>query len=488
MTRRRCCLDLLAMVAAPAFAGCATGSSRPSVISPSKERELGQEAAREIERTVGLVQDPALVGYVGEIGGRLVAQIGQRQAASYEFHVADDPKPNAFALPGGFVYVTRGILVLANTEDELAGVIGHEIGHVVARHSVRQLEAATPFALLFGIPSAVVGVVSPGLGGILGGVGELASGAVLAPYSREQEREADGIGIELAARAGWDPAGLPSMLYTLEREQALAGSDPSRISFFANHPATPERVKDTTAAARTLTRGAAQPIAATRAAFLARLDGVIVGPDPANGIFIDNVFQQPALAVALEMPPGWKMKNTPAAAVASEPEGRAVVTLQIAGEGRDPAEGARQDGLDERLVEQLTRRTIAGLPAAQLIAQDRDVRLHLTWIAYQNHVFRVAGVSSIRAFETYREIFARTASSFRPLRPVERDRIMEARLRPRPLHTGENLTELVTRTGGIWKVEQTAVANGVTVDARLPEGFAVKVPIRQRYTPRPPVN
>ena len=280
------------------------------------------------------------------------------------------------------------------------------------------------------------------------------------------------------------------MLYTLEREQALAGSDPSRISFFANHPATPERVKDTTAAARTLTRGAAQPIAATRAAFLARLDGVIVGPDPANGIFIDNVFQQPALAVALEMPPGWKMKNTPAAAVASEPEGRAVVTLQIAGEGRDPAEGARQDGLDERLVERLTRRTIAGLPAAQLIAQDRDVRLHLTWIAYQNHVFRVAGVSSIRGFKTYRgKIFGADRIELpSPLRPVERDRIMEARLRPRPLHTAKTLRSLSPAPAASGRSNRPAVANGVTVDARLPEGFAVKVPIRQRYTPRPPVN
>ena len=112
--------------------------------------------------------------------------------------------------------------------------------------------------------------MSPALGGILGGVGKLANGLVLAPYSREQEREADRIGIALAARAGWDPAGLPSMLHTLEREEALAGNDPSRPSFFANHPATPERVKDTTAAARTVTRGAAHPIAGTRAAFLPR--------------------------------------------------------------------------------------------------------------------------------------------------------------------------------------------------------------------------
>jgi predicted Zn-dependent protease len=487
-TRRRCCLGLLATLAVPALTGCTTGSSRPSMISTRKERELGQEAASEIEQTVGLVRDPALVGYVRELGRRLVAQVPQRPDASYEFQVADDAEPNAFALPGGFVYVTRGILALANSEDELAGVIGHEIGHVVARHSVRQLEASTPFALLFGVPSAIVGVVSPALGGILGGVGKLANGLVLAPYSREQEREADRIGIALAARAGSDPAGLPSMLHTLEREEALAGNDPSRPSFLANHPATPERVKDTTAAARTLTRGAAHPIAGTRAAFLARLDGLVVGPDPANGIFVNNVFQHPDLRLALEMPAGWKTNNTPASAIAAESEGRAAVALEGAGEGDDPADGARRDGLEERLVQRLTRRTIAGLPAAQLIAQDREARLHLTWIAYQSQVFRVAGVSAIRTFETYRETFARTASSFRPLRPGERDRLMEARLRAYSVRAGETLADLVTRTGGIWKVEQTAVANGVAVAARLPEGFLAKVPIRQRHIARQPAK
>jgi predicted Zn-dependent protease len=483
-TRRQCCLGLLAALAAPALTARASGSSRPSLVSAKKERELGQEAASEIERTVGLVRDPALVGYVREIGRRLVAQAAQ-PSAPYEFHVADDSEPNAFALPGGFVYVTRGILALANSEDELAGVMGHEIGHVVARHSVRQLEASTPFALLFGIPSAIVGVVSPALAGILGGVGKLASGIVLAPYSREQERDADRIGIELAARAGWDPAGLPSLLHTLEREGALAGSDSSRISFFANHPATPERVSDTTAAARTLPRGAANSIAATRPAFLGRLDGLVVGPDPANGIFVKNLFQHPPLALALEMPAGWKTKNSPAVAIASEPKGRAIVALQISAEGGDPVEGARQDGLDEREVSKITRRTISGLPAGQLIAQDREVRMHLTWIAYQNHVFRVAGISPPRAFETYRESFARAASSFRPLRRDERDRVTEVRLRPRAARAGESLADLITRTGGVWKVEQTAVANGIAVDAKPAEGFAVKVPIRQRYTERP---
>jgi predicted Zn-dependent protease len=393
VTRRRCCLGLMAMV----VAGCSTGESRPSLISEKKERELGQEAASEVESTVGLVQDPELVGYVSEIGRRLVAHTSTPDAP-YQFHVADDAEPNAFALPGGFVYVTRGLLAPANSEDELAGVMGHEIGHVVARHSVRQIEAATPFSILFGVPSAIVGIVSPALGGILGGVGKLASGLVLAPYSRDQEREADQIGIQLAARAGWDPAGLPSMLHTLERGEALAGGDPSRIGFFANHPATPERVKNTTAAAKALTRGPGRPIAAPRPVFLARLDGLVVGPDPANGIFVKNVFQHPGLGLALDMPAGWKTKNTPAAAIASEPDGRAAVALQLAADGND-----------------------------------------------------------------------------------ERERMTEVRLRPRPARAGESLAALVTRTGGTWKPEQTAVANGIAVDAKLEEAFPVKVPIRQRY-------
>src|SRR4029450_6308060 len=128
--RRQCCLGAMALLAA---AGCSPAEARSALISEKKERELGQEAASEVERTVGLVRDPALVGYVSEIGRRLVAHTSTPDAP-YRFHVADETEPNAFALPGGFVYVTRGLLALANSEDELAGVMRHVIGHVVARH------------------------------------------------------------------------------------------------------------------------------------------------------------------------------------------------------------------------------------------------------------------------------------------------------------------------------------------------------------------
>src|SRR5689334_5844504 len=197
LTRREWSGGLLATIAMLA-GGCVT-------ISPSEERRLGQEEAHEVEETVGLVQDSALLGYVRQVAGRLT-QAAETSGVAWQFSVADDAEPNAFALPGGWVYVTRGALALLNREDELAGVLSHETAHVLEHHAARRVRAATPFAVLFGLPASILGTVSPTLGGIVGGIGGLTSGAVLASYSREQERDADRRGIGLAARAGYNPA------------------------------------------------------------------------------------------------------------------------------------------------------------------------------------------------------------------------------------------------------------------------------------------
>src|SRR4030095_7389253 len=231
-----------------------------ATLSPREERKLGEEAAEEVERTVGLVSDPKLVGYVRQVAGRIAAA-AKRPDVTWEFNVTDDVEPNAFALPGGYVYITRGLVALLNSEDELAGVLGHEMAHVLERHAARRAGAATPFAVLFGVPAGILGVVSPALGGIVGGTGELASGLVLASYSRDQERDADQRGLALAAHAGWGPAALAPLLHQRAREGALGGNAHNRPGFFATHPATPERVGNVRAAARSQTKAVAAPIA-----------------------------------------------------------------------------------------------------------------------------------------------------------------------------------------------------------------------------------
>ena len=473
LTRRAWGGGLLATLAVLA-GGCVT-------ISPSQERRLGREEAQEVEETVGLVQDSALLGYVRQIAGRLT-QAAATAGVAWQFNVADDAEPNAFALPGGWVYVTRGAFALLNREDELAGVLGHE-AHVLERHAARRVAVATPFAVLFGVPASILSTVSPTLGGIGGGTGELASGAVLASYSREQERDADRWGIELAARAGYDPAGLADFLRTLEREEALeAGREPGRPRFFSTHPTTPERVGNVEAAARSLKRAPDARVAATRAAFLARLDGLLIGNNPAYGIFLGSLFLHPDVDVALEMPAGWKTVNGPTAAGAVAPGGDAVVLLTMVGPGEDPVAGARKEGLSEAQAKRLQRGRMGALQTARLIADTRDGnRAALTWIAHRGHIFRVTGITRRSDWERYGPGFERTAGSFRPLRPADRERVVESRLRIRRAAAGETVAQVLARGGGTWNAARLAVANGTTVDATLEAGWPVKVPVTQRY-------
>jgi len=244
--------------------------------------------------------------------------------------------------------------------------------------------------VLFGVPGGILGMVSPTLGGIVGGTGRVLSGLTLSPYSREQELEADRVGGALAARAGWDPKALAELLGTLERAESAAGGAPKRSSFFATHPSTPDRVANIETVARSVSPAAVAPIAGSRAALLGRLEGLVVGDNAADGVFADRLFLHPDFDVALEMPGGWKTANTPEAAGAVAPEKAAAVLLQVAGTGDDPVAAARAGGLNEELLKGIRRFSIAGLPAAAIAAATRDgTRVLLTWIAHRSRVFRV---------------------------------------------------------------------------------------------------
>ncbi len=200
---------LVLLAAALTLAACAVNpvTHRPelAVVSRSTELELGSEQAKAIAAAMGLVPDGPLVAYVRAVGARLAAR-SPRQDVPYAFHVVDLPEPNAFAVPG-HVYVTRGLLILLNDEDELAGVLGHEIGHIAARHAVQHLSRALPAGIVTGLVSGVTGMASPLLGNLVRAGGELATDTLLAPYSREQEREADRVGQDIAAQRRLGPGG-----------------------------------------------------------------------------------------------------------------------------------------------------------------------------------------------------------------------------------------------------------------------------------------
>ena len=329
---------LLAPVAGVLLAliGCAvnpvTGQQELVLVSENQEIALGRQYHPQILREYGEYQDPQLQAYVNEIGQRLAAQ-SHRNDLVYRFTVLDSAEVNAFALPGGYIYITRGLIGYMNSEAELAAVLGHEIGHVTARHSVRQQTASTAASLAYTLGSILVPEIGGNVGQNLYGV---VSGALLSGYGREMELEADGLGAEYLARTGYDARAILEVLGTLKAQEQFAsqvaqaeGREPqSYHGLFASHPDNDTRLQEVVAKATFLApdMGTAAP---DQAAFRAATDGMVFGDSAKQGIRRGNRFYHADMGFAVTFPEGWALKNLPDSLVAVAPQGKASAQLTV---------------------------------------------------------------------------------------------------------------------------------------------------------------
>ncbi len=472
-------------------AGCAVNpvSGRPelTLISAKQEQELGAEEAKKVEEGMGFADDSGFTPFLDQLGQRLAEQ-SPRKNVTFQFHIVDMAEPNAFALPGGFIYVSRGLLALTNSEGELAGVVGHEIGHVAGKHAVQRISKQAPVAMLFGLVSGITGLVSPVVGDLIGGIGDLAQSAIFSPYSRSQETEADAVGQQIAAAAGWDPLELSTFLANLEREVALHEKGPRKPSFFDSHPATPERVADTARHAKALVRAMRDPISPTRDAYLARLNGVVVGQRAANGIFRESAFLHPDLNIFVQFPEKWSHENSRERIVAASPKGDAAVAFEAVAKGDDPLEGARVLGKAKQidLVKRTESITINGLPAARATVP-ADGRAHavVTWIAHGGLIYQFVTITQTEQAGAFQPLLETVTHSFRPLTAAERAGITEKRIRLFTAHEGETIEALSSRAHSAWKAEEVAVANGLVPAAQLHGGQTLKVAVEERYELQP---
>ena len=467
------------------------GTRRTNRVSEEEEIAQGREAAQQVEQYMGFSGGAELNDYVARIGQRLVKH-STRSHLAYEFHVVDMPEPNAFALPGGYIYVSRGLLALMNSEDELATVLGHEIAHVAARHSVqRQVKSRgwIPLQILAGIGGAAASVVSPALGSVVAGAGQLPAALVLASYSRKQEEEADRLGQQYAAAEGWDPAALSSTMDALTREQELAGGpDPNRMSFFDSHPTTPDRAREGREYASTLTVAPANRIAIDRAAFVQRLDGLVVGESVRAGLFLDHRFVHPELDFMLSFPKNWSHENGPTVVLAYPADESAVVGLQVAAKGNDPNVVADKIASQVTLLERSEVKDVNGLPAVsavtRIVDRGQEIFIFLTWIAKDELIYQVVGATTADRWTTHRPTFEATAASFRPLTEDDLREVREERLRLVAARPGETLTQIARRSASGWPAEKIAVANAMTTRQKLSGGESIKISKRERYQPQ----
>ena len=302
--------------------GCAvnpvTGQRELSLVSPEQELKIGSEGYGAVVGEYGLYDDPALQSYVSEVGLK-VARASHLPGLSWHFAVLDDPTVNAFAMPGGYIYVTRGILAHLDSEAQLAGVLGHEIGHVTHRHTAERITQQQLYGVGLGLASAVSGTVRR-----YGDLAQQGLGLLFLKYSRDDERQADELGVAYATAAGYDPREIPSTYAMLKRVSEQAGQ---RLpGFLSTHPEPGDREATTAALAKQAVQGKTGLVVNGRA-YVQRLDGIVFGRDPRQGHFAGDLYVHPALRFQMSFPPGWTHQDTRSAVTAQEPAQRAVMQL-----------------------------------------------------------------------------------------------------------------------------------------------------------------
>ena len=472
----------LALAGAVALGACttnpATGARQVApLMSPAQEAQAGAEAHPKILKAYGgAYGDEKLGGYVAGITARIVAATNQPNAP-YRVTVLDSPVINAFALPGGYVYVTRGLISLANDEAELASVIGHEIGHVAARHSAQRHTAAVGTSILGAVLGAVVGsgAVNQAFG--LGGQGFLAN------YSRDQEYEADMLGVRYLAGAGYDPYAAAEFLGSLGANDALEARlrgverDGAQTNWLASHPATPARVDAALAHARASGIGPGAT-ARERETFLSAIDGMLYGDDPSQGIVRDRRFIHPDLGFAFEAPPGFVIVNSSSAVMVQGPE-RSIAKFDMGKKAPGDEIGAYLGGTWASGVRlgAIERFTVNGLKAASAPTVIGDYEARLVAIEFApDRVSRFILGTLPQASRRYMPGLQQMAMSFRKISAAEAKAVKPLRLRVVTARAGDSAGSLAKRMiYSDHQAERFRVLNGLSSNDQVTAGRRYKI-------------
>jgi predicted Zn-dependent protease len=418
------------------------------------DAEAGRAGAVGVEQQVGILDDPALAAYVQSLGDKLLRAVPQRSFA-YRFQVVDEAEPNAFALPGGYIFISRGLLAIAGNEDELACVIGHEIAHVAKRHAAAQQ----------GATRGQSGLVSPFL-----------RAGRSAAYARDLERTADRDGQILCAAAGYDPRGLATFLESLTRYERLHSGELRDPGYFDTHPLSRERSSIAFVQASELRWSRDASVGDPRDALLARTEGLPIGQRPESGMFMGSVFLHPDLGFKLRFPPRWRTANGGSVVGAQAPQGDAVVYLTA------DAQPGEVEAVARRWAEKGVPRDVAirksgPFRVGEVKAWQLDllgggpgqasVRSYVTFVPLRGAVWRITGAGLVGP---NLESTLLTARSFRPINDEDRAILTSTRLRIVPAESGEDLAAVTKRTGSIWSVPEASVFNGGRSPTQLFQG------------------
>lgn len=460
-----------ALVCALAMVGCAvneaTGKRQLDLVGEARELELGREADRGVVAQMGLYEDVELAAKVADVGAAL-ARVSERPGLPWRVVVVDDPVVNAFALPGGYLYVSRGILAHFNSEAELAGVLGHEVGHVTARHGIERVSKAQLANIGFGVAAIASEEFRR-----FGGVAQLGMQLLFLKFSRDDERESDTLGLRYMNAAGWDPEAMPRVFETLDRVSAASGS---RVpEWTATHP-SPERRAAGLRERVALIASAERGTRLERDSYLEALDGLVFGADPRQGYAVANRYYHPALRFQLEAPPGWRIVDERSRLVFLAPDQDAMVQLEIV-DASTPDEAARTFFSRDGIARGGSWRP--GYSAFTTTANPETGR-YLQGVAgflsHEGKVFRLLAVTRDDRWPGRREALTGAAGSFRQLSQPRYLEVEPARLAVERLERPTAIADLARRADVRLEAAALATLNGVEPSAVLAAGTLVKLP------------
>jgi predicted Zn-dependent protease len=463
------------LVAGLAISGCAvnpaTGNNQLMLVSEAQEIQMGQQADVAVVASIGLYPDAVWQSYIQQFGARIAAT-SERPNLPWTFRVVDDPAVNAFALPGGFVYVTRGLLAHLTSEAELASVVGHEIGHVTARHTAAEMSKQQ----LIGLGLAAGSMASSQVAKYAGAANQ-ALGILYLKFSRDDESQADQLGLRYMRRADFDPRQMPEVFRMLERLSAAQGG--GRLpTWLETHPSPANRV----AAINGQIAALPQDFSGTsvnRDAYERRLDGLIFGLNPRQGYFTGNEFFHPDLRFRIAFPDGWTTHNGAQAVVAVSPAKDAVIELAQASE--PSADAAARAFLAQQGItsSSSTRMSLTGgLPAVSApfaaATDNGTLRGTVLFVEYGGAVYGIVGYAPEARWASYQSMAERAEQSFQRLTDPAALNVQPQRMDIVTLVRATTIAQLVRERSSPAAAATLALINQVELDTPFAAGRLVK--------------
>jgi predicted Zn-dependent protease len=473
---------VLALAAAAVMGACATnpvtGKRELSFMSEEQEIAIGRELDAQVRQEMGLYENDDLQRYVQDLGMRL-ARSSQRPNLPWSFAVLDSPAVNAFALPGGFIYLTRGILPYLDNEAQLVGVLGHEIGHVTARHSAQQYTRGMGASLGVLVGSIFVPQIRP--------FGDLAQGGIgvlFLKFGRDDELQADALGAEYAAAGRWDPDEVPAFLTTLARiaEATDRNGVPNWLSTHPQPENRAERVTETVAKVRAAAEDGTWTI--DRDGYLGRIDGIVFGENPEDGIVRGSTFLHPPLRFAIEFPEGWEITNSDEQVVAQEPGNKVFMVLRTiqARSGRSLEETAQQHMRESGYkVTELSPATIGGMPAVLGTYEGNAsgigrVTARGAHVALGRNTFFIGGIAPPETYARAARDFDGAIHSFRQLSQDEANAVQPNLIDLYTAREGDTWQSIAQRAGkGLVSAATLAIMNDHPIDEQPRPGTRLKI-------------